>query len=102
MLGAFVDIHQKVRKKISYSYNVPKYKIRILHTGTYLFMYFLILETHEGTSAIIDRRGLPPSYSQTDHRNSIYIINTNEKIEEMPPPTYDQAVVIKMQDRSIG
>ena len=50
----------------------------------------------------MDRRGLPPSYSQTDHQNSIYIINTNEKIEEMPPPTYDQAVVIKMQDRSIG
>ena len=71
----------------------------ILHTGTYLFMYFLILETQEDTSAIIDRRGLPPSYSQTDHRNSIYIINTNEKIEEMPPPTYDQAVVIKMQDQ---
>ena len=100
MLGAFVDIHQKVRKKIWYLYNVPKYKIlQIGFVGTYLFMYFLILETQEDTSAIIDRRGLPPSYSQTDHRNSIYIINTNEKIEEKPPPTYDQAVVIKMQDQ---
>ena len=103
MLGAFVDIHQKVRKKIWYLYNVPKYRnIRILQigfVGTYLFMYFLILETQEDTSAIIDRRGLPPSYSQTDHRNSIYIINTNEKIEEMPPPTYDQAVMIKVQDQ---
>ena len=59
-------------------------------------MYFLILETHGDTSDIIDRRGLPPSYSQTDDGNSIYIINTNEKIEEMPPPTYDQAVVIKV------
>ena len=62
-------------------------------------MYFLILETQEDTSNIRDRRGLPPSYSQTDHRNSIYIINTNEKIEEVPPPTYDQAVVIKVQDK---
>ena len=62
-------------------------------------MYFLISETHEDTSAIIDRRGLPPSYSQTDDGNSIYIINTNEKIEEMPPPTYDQAVIINMQDQ---
>ena len=50
-------------------------------------------------SDIIDRRGLPPSYSQTENPNSIYIINTSEKIEEMPPPTYDQAVIIKVQDQ---
>ena len=61
-------------------------------------MYFLILETQDDISDIIDRRGLPPSYSQTDHRYSIYIINANETIEEMPPPTYAQAVVMKMQD----
>ena len=62
-------------------------------------MYFLILETQGDMSDIIDRRGLPPSYSQTEHPNSIYIINTGEKIEEMPPPTYDQAVVIKMLEK---
>ena len=71
-------------------------KIDFVRVGTHLVMYFLILETQEDTSDIISRCGLPPSYSQTDHRNSIYIINTNEKLEEMPPPTYDQAVVIKI------
>ena len=60
---------------------------------------FLILEVREDTVDTIDRRGLPPSYSQTDHPNSIYIINTNGKIEKMPPPTYDQAVMIEVQDQ---
>ena len=95
-----MDIHQKVRKEISYLYKIPEYKkIYFVRFGTYLCTYFLISETQEDTSNVIDRFGLPPSYSQTDHRSSIYIINTNEKIEEMPPPTYDQAVVIKMQDQ---
>ena len=46
------------------------------------------------TSAALD--GFPPpSYSEVEHRPSVYIINISAQPDEILPPSYEDAVTIK-------
>ena len=69
-----------------------------LHLTTHLFVFSIISEIQEDTSNPIVRPGLPPSYSEIVQGSSVYVISIGERLEERPPPSYDEVVVIKLSE----